>query len=384
MQRRTKHLLLIIFSLIAVAVLIWYGTRPKPVMVSVAAVERGRVESTVANTRAGTVETCHRARLAPAMGGQVVRLLVKKGDAVEKGQPLMEFWNKDLEARLHLAESQQRAAKASMDEACIRAGIAARNYDRSKQLQQQQLISEEQLDTTKSDMEASAAACSAAKASVQVGNDQIAFAKAQLSQTKLIAPFKGVVADITGEPGEYVTPSPPGIPTPPAIDLVDPSCLYVEAPIDEIDAPRVKLDMKARITLDAFPKQAFKGVVRRIAPYVLNIEKQARTVDVDVYFNDPAQATRLLPGYSADVEIILDTHDNTLRIPTEAVLEGNRVLVYDPKSATLVERTIKVGLANWQYTEVLDGLQEHDQVVTSVQREGVKAGARVTLEHNAT
>lgn len=382
MQRRHKRLIVISAVLLVVALLVWFSTRPDPIAVTLASVERARVEATVANTRAGTIETCQRARLAPTQGGQVARLLVKEGDAVEKGQPLMELWNDDLSARLRLAESEARAARARADEACIRAGIAGREYARSEQLHREQLISDDVVDKAMSSMEASAAACTAAQASVQVSTNQIALAKAQLGRTLITAPFKGVVAEITGEPGEYVTPSPPGIPTPPAVDLVDPNCLYVEAPIDEIDAPRVKLKMQARITLDAFGKQAFAGEVRRIAPYVLDVEKQARTVAVEVYFNDAAQIARLLPGYSADVEIILEARDDTLRIPTEAVLEGNRVLVYDPQSSTLSERSIKPGLANWQYTEILEGVQEHEQVVTSVQREGVKAGAKVTFEQS--
>ncbi|HEY0634111.1 MAG TPA: efflux RND transporter periplasmic adaptor subunit [Gammaproteobacteria bacterium] len=382
MQRRTRRLLVAALLAVAVAALIGYQTRPAPVAVLVAPVERAKVEATVANTRAGSVETCQRARLAPAMGGQVARLLVKKGDEVRKGQPLMELWSDDLAAQLRLAESESRAAKARSEEACVQAGIAARDQQRSEQLFLQQLISEEQRDRTHSTMQATAAACSAARASVQVSINRIALVKAQLERTRITAPFSGVVAEITGEPGEYVTPSPPGIPTPPAVDLVDPACLYVIAPIDEIDAPRVKLGMAARITLDAFGNQAFSGEVRRIAPYVLNIEKQARTVDVDVYFNPPEQIGTLLPGYSADVEIILDARDNTLRIPSEAVLERNRVLVYDPQSDTLSERPIEAGLTNWQYTEVISGLQAHEQVVTSVQRDGVKAGAKVTLESN--
>lgn len=382
MQRRHKRILFFILLIGAIAALIGYQTRPQPVAVTVAAVERARVESTVANTRAGTIETCQRARLAPTLGGQVARLLVKKGDAVEKGQPLMELWSDDLAARLRLAESEARAARARADEACIRAGIAARDYERAEQLHREQLIADDVVDKAKSGMAASAAACTAAQAGVQVSRDQIALARAQLGRTRITAPFKGVVAEITGEPGEYVTPSPPGIPTPPAVDLVDPDCLYVAAPIDEIDAPRVKLKMPARITLDAYGKQHFDGEVRRIAPYVLNIEKQARTVDVEVYFNHLEQLGTLLPGYSADVEIILEAREATLRIPSEAVLEGNRVLVYESQSGTLKERSFKPGLANWQYTEILEGLQEQEQVVTSVQREGVKAGAKAKLEQN--
>ena len=74
---------------------------------------------------------------------------------------------------------------------------------------------------------------------------------------------------------------------------------------------------------------------------------------------------------------ILEAHASEM-----AELLGERCLVIEPGSSTLVERTITTGLANWQYTEVTEGLKEGEQVVTSVQREGVKAGARVTVAAN--
>jgi HlyD family secretion protein len=120
----------------------------------------------------------------------------------------------------------------------------------------------------------------------------------------LYAPFDGTVAKIVGELGEYSTPSPPGVPTPPAIDLIDDTCLYVKAPMDEVDAPKIQVGLPVRVSLDALPKQPLPGKVRRVAPYVLAVEKQARTVDVEVDFERPATGN-LLVGYSADVEIVL-------------------------------------------------------------------------------
>jgi HlyD family secretion protein len=78
--------------------------------------------------------------------------------------------------------------------------------------------------------------------------------------------------------------------------VIDTSCLYVSAPIDEVDATAIRTGMEARITLDAFPKTNFKGRVRRIAPYVLEIEKQARTVEVETVFADLPGNENLLPG----------------------------------------------------------------------------------------
>lgn len=213
-----------------------------------------------------------------------------------------------------------------------------------------------------------------------MSKSRLAVAEAALSRTRLTAPFDGIIAEVNGELGEYVTPSPVGIPTPPAVDLIDTSCLYVAAPIDEVDAPEIKVAMPARISLDAFSKEYFKGKVRRVAPYVLDMAKQARTVDIEVEFLSEKDNVNMLPGYSADVEVILDAHKDTLRIPTEALLEGYRVYVYDADSQTIHEIAVKVGLSNWQFTEIKQGLEAGQQIVTSIDREGVVGGARVKVE----
>jgi HlyD family secretion protein len=120
--------------------------------------------------------------------------------------------------------------------------------------------------------------------------------------------------------------------------------------------------------------------VRRIAPYVLDVEKQARTVEVEVEFTSQEDSAGLLPGYTADVEVILDQRDNVLRVPTEAVLEGSRVLVYSDSDATLQARQFQSGVSNWHHTEVLSGLEEGERIVISVDRDGVEAGAVVRPE----
>jgi len=137
-----------------------------------------------------------------------------------------------------------------------------------------------------------------------------------------------------------------------------------------------------RISLDALPKQSFPGTVKRVAPYVSAVEKQARTVDVEANFDDPGQAGKLLVGYSADIEVILAVRDDVVRVPTSALLEGGRVLVAGP-AGKLEERKVKTGLANWEYTEVVDGLNAGERVVTSLERAGVKAGAAYAVEEKA-
>jgi HlyD family secretion protein len=178
---------------------------------------------------------------------------------------------------------------------------------------------------------------------------------------------------------EFVTPSPVGIPTPPVIDLIEDNCFYVSAPIDEVDAAAVRVGMTVRVSLDAFKDRKFAGTVRRISPYVLDIEKQARTVEIETSFSDPGDFKNLLAGYSADVEIIIATRDDTLKIPTEAVLDGKRVFVYLPAEKKIRERTIATGLANWVSTEVVSGLEEGQSVVINVDKPGLADGTAAVL-----
>jgi HlyD family secretion protein len=357
---------------IGVTTYMWFG-RTKPVEVSVQPVSYGVVQDTVANTRAGTIKACRRAGISPSIGGQIASLPVKEGDAVKTGHVLMELWNDDLLAQLQQATSEAKAVEASARQACIKAEVARRDASRLKSLRKDNLTSEGEVDKADSEARAQQSACNAAMAKIEVSKARIQVVQAELERTRLEAPFDGIVAEVNGEVGEFVTPSPVGIPTPPTVDLVDVSCLYVSAPIDEVDAPQIRVGMAANISLDAMAGQLFEGRVRRIAPYVLELEKQARTVDVEVDFLCSENCQNMLPGYSADIEVVLDEREAALRIPTEAILEGNKVLLLTG-DGLLEEREISTGLSNWDWTEVTGGLAEDQEVVLSVEREGVGDG----------
>ena len=366
-------------ALAAVAAAVIWTTRPTPVAVSLVRAETGLVEKTVANTRAGTVKACRRARLSPSAGGQIAGLPVREGDKVKRGQLLLELWNKDLDAQLMLTRQEAASAAATARAHCIEAEQAAREAQRQQSLLARKLVSEEQADRTVSTARADSAACEAARANAAVSEARIGVAEATLEKTRLVAPFDGVVAEINGELNEYVTPSPIGIPTPPAIDLIDNRCFYVLAPIDEVDVAAIAVGQPARVTLDAFSDRRFDGRVRRVADYVLDLEKQARTVDVEVELTNPEEISQLLAGYSADVEIILAVRRDTLRIPTESLVEGNRVYRY--RSDDTVELlTVETGTSNWDHTEILSGLAPGDEVVVSIEKPGLGDGVAVKRE----
>jgi HlyD family secretion protein len=372
-----KKTLIIVLAVIAIGIAYFALRKPEPVTVKTATVEQGEVSATVSNTRVGTIKACRRAYLAPATGGQVAELHVKEGDRVKRDQLLMEVWNKDLKEQMKLQEAQIKANRATAEQTCLMAASAQREADRLVRLRQKnQFVSEEQVDIKSTEAKAKRAACGAAYDTITVSRANLDLTRASIERTLVLAPFDGTVAEINVELGEFVTPSPPGIPTLPAIDLLDVSCLYVSAPIDEVDAPQIKTGMKACVSLDAFgSEKRCSGTVNRIAPYVQEKEKQARTVEVEVKLTDPQDLKDLLPGYSADIEVLLSDKRQALRVPAEAVLDNNRVLLMRD-DGVLEERTFEPGLSNWNYVEVLSGLKAGDKVVLSVGQEGVVAGAR--------
>ena len=373
--KKNLRLISLFIIISAIALASWYFTRPKPLAVELATVATGNVEATIVNTRAGTIKACQRSNLAPIAGGQIAKIWVKEGDRVQKGQTLLELWNVDLQAHRELAQRQLAMSQERRREICILAENARRESIRTHQLVEKGFVSSQRAEDADANARARQAGCDAAISDIKRAEAQMRVAQAGLDRTIITAPFSGVIAHISGELGEFTTPSPPGIPTPPTIDLINDSCLYVNAPMDEVDAPKIKVGQEARITLDAMPNKIFPGKIRRIAPYVTEIEKQARTVDIEVEFQQLTEDI-LLVGYSADVEVILERRNEVLRIPTQAIRQNNTVWVVDAHSK-LIERQLETGLSNWSFTEIRSGLKEGDQILISFDQNNIKAGVAV-------
>ena len=351
---------------------------PDPVPVEVVTVSAGRVEETVTNSRAGTVVARRRAKLSPEFGGIVVSILFREGQKVRKGDALLRLDDRLQQAECSLAERELEAVLAQKDQACLAAERAARERTHISQLAEQEIASSDLEDKATTDAEKSAAACEAARANVERARAASELARRKLDKTILRAPFEGVVAELTTEVGEWITPSPPALPVPAVVDILDPGSVYISAPMDEVDSARIAAGQPVRVTVDSFPGQSFPGRLSRVAPYVLDIEAQNRTVEIEVDLDDADSVARLLPGTSADVEVILEEREGVLRVPTSALLQGNQVLVVEQDR--LVAREVRLGLQNWDYTEVVSGLSAGEEVVLSLDRPGVEPGARVVVE----
>jgi len=348
--------------------------RPDPIPVTVFVVARGQVEETVTNSKAGTVRTRHRAKLGPSLGGRVAAVRVEKGDRVRAGDVLLQIDDAEYRAGVTLSERAGSAAEESAKQSCLEAALAQRDHDRTEGLARDRVVSEQGLDQARSRRDVTSASCAAARARASQLESELQVARTELAKTVLRAPFDGVVAELTVERGEWVTPSPPGLPMPSVIDLIDTEAIYVSAPLDEVDRGKVVVGQPVRITLDAAPARSFSGRITRVAPYILDIAEQSRTFEVEAVFDDPEVARTFPPGASTDVEVILDVRPNVVRVPTYAVLDRARVLVLEGER--LASRPVAVGLENWEFAEITRGLSEGDRVVVSLDRVEVQAGAR--------
>jgi HlyD family secretion protein len=352
--------------------------RPASIPVSVFRVAAGRVEETVTNSKAGTVKSRRRATLSTEIGGRVAALPVREGQSVKAGDLLLRLSDDDPAAQVALQERSAEAARMVEREACDAAEQAERDLERSRALAAQAIVSTSILEQSQSRRDTTRSACEAAKARARQADAAVRLARVQRDKTDLRAPFDGVVAEISTEVGEWITPSPPGLPIPPVVEIIDPAAIYVSAPLDEVDVARVTAGRTVRVTMDAFPGSSFPGKVVRVAPYVQDLQEQNRTFEIEVELDDPAFARTLVPGSSADVEVILDARDGVLRVPSYALLEGGRVLVV--RDGRLVERKVRTGLRNWAFTEVTEGLSAGDLVCVTLDRAEIRDGARVRVE----
>jgi HlyD family secretion protein len=303
---------------------------------------------------------------------------VRKGDRVRKGQILVRLAGADYQAQVNLQQRSIDAARAGEREACQRADQAERDLARMTALARDSLVSQDLKEQAQTQRDATAAGCQAARSRVEQSQASLEFARATRGKTELRAPFDGVVADLRGEVGEWITPSPPGVPIPALVELLDPDAIYVSAPLDEVDVGRVRMGQVVRVTIDAYPGRAIAGHLTRIAPYVIDVQQQSRTFEVEVDLEDVAFARTLLPGSSADVEVILDSRDGVLRVPSYALIDGKKALVL--RDGGLVAVPVEIGLRNWGFAEVRaaspPATSSSSRSTARTSREGARARSR--------
>jgi HlyD family secretion protein len=200
-------------------------------------------------------------------------------------------------------------------------------------------------------------------------------ARVALQRTLITAPFDGVVSARLVQPGQTVAPSTP------LFSLVDRDDIHVRATFDEVDVGRLATGQHARLLLDSFPGRTFEGVLDEISPTVSTSKQENRTVTGKIRFTGDAAGVR--PGMSADAEIVVGSSDDALFLPTDVIVQskgaGGRPSVLVVRGGRVQPQKVETGLSNWDFTEIVSGVSESEQVVSSLDVPGLTPGARVRI-----
>ncbi len=372
--------------------------------VTTVAVERGRVEQTITAIASGTVKATAASLVAAGSMGTVVNIPRDEGDRVAKGELLVEMRHTELDAQVRLAEANLEVAESRLKQAEMGTTInskvsstrvaqaqaqydqARKDFEQAKTLMDKNSIARNLFDKAETafkvadEMLAAAKASEGenlvrdeevimAKANVKQLEAGVALAKATLDNAFVKAPFDGVVAKTLREVGEAVTIGMP------LLQFVDPSDLYVEAPFDEANASQIKVGQKVRINIDAYRGTDFYGTVDFISPVVSLNPDLSRTLNVKVHIEEGKD--KFITGMSADVIILVDEKDKAIYAPTESLIRQE--FAYVVENGRAVRRDVKTGVGNWNTIEITEGLNEGDQLITSVSIAALKEGVKVKV-----
>ncbi|MBW1809621.1 MAG: efflux RND transporter periplasmic adaptor subunit [Deltaproteobacteria bacterium] len=360
-------------ALVGVIAVVVYAIWPKKVIeVRTIAVAKGQVEEIVTSIQAGEVKSSRQASIRAITLGRVGDLKVGRGTRVETGQILVELESISLRARLRLARANLSAGLSAQRAAQLRKDVAYRALERSKKLAAKGALAKQALDRVQTEYDVAHESMSTVEANLAQLRASIDLALAALEESRIRAPFSGTVTKVHVEMGESVMIGAP------ILDLVDDSTITVVASVDEADAGRLKKGMPVRVECDAYPDTKFAGELIWIAEVVIRDVRQNRHFEVEVGLD--GQASKMKVGMAADIEIIIESAKQVLFVPSNTIMRrGDLQQVYVVEGGQASLRTIKTGLSNWERTQVVEGLQEGDRVIVSLEVKGLKDGAKVHI-----
>lgn len=382
----------------------YLALRQPAIEVTAMTMSRGHVEQTVASIAAGTVKAGIDSRIAAEIMGKIVAIPAEEGRHVEEGDLLIELNHDELDAQVRLAEANLAAGRALGNQTQIGATVyedvsatqvsqaraqmeqAEADFKRLENLFRQKAVSQSDRDQAALAARVAREAYQAAlanqrqnqarqeevlssRANIEQLEAAVTVAKAMQAKAFIRAPFSGVIGDIFVDEGEAVTP---GVPL---LQLIQDSVRYVEAPFDEANAAELKVGQATRLNLDAYRGVDFPGEVEYIAPVVMLNPDLSRTLNVKVRVLEDQE--KFIPGMSADVVVLVDEKEDVLYLPSEALVRQRYAYVVENGIAR--RREVKIGIGNWKTTEILEGLQEGETVITSVSIKELQDGVKVRI-----
>lgn len=314
------------------------ATKNATVPVEVQPLKRAEMVAVYSGT--APIEAHEEATVVAKVGGEVRQIFVEEGDSVQAGQVLARLDGDRL--RLTLAQTDANLRKLERD------------YKRTLELADKGLVPKSTAENTKYDLDA-----------LRAGYDS---ARLELSYTEIRAPINGVISARKIKVGNTIGPNDPTF----TVTDLDPLLAFVHVP--EKEFRKLAPGQNAEVVIDALGGTRFVGTISRISP---TVDPQTGTFRARVEVPD---ATRTLkPGMFARVNIVYERRQDALQLPRTAILDADgQQSVFVVAGGKAEQRTIRTGLANGGWIEVLDGLEGSEQIVT-VGQAGLKTGTLVKI-----
>ena len=314
------------------------ATKNATVPVEVQPLKRAEMVAVYSGT--APIEAHEEATVVAKVGGEVRQIFVEEGDSVQAGQVLARLDGDRL--RLTLAQTDANLRKLERD------------YKRTLELAEKGLVPKSTAENTKYDLDA-----------LRAGYDS---ARLELSYTEIRAPINGVISARKIKVGNTIGPNDPTF----TVTDLDPLLAFVHVP--EKEFRKLAPGQNAEVVIDALGGTRFIGTISRISP---TVDPQTGTFRARVEVPD---ATRTLkPGMFARVNIVYERRQDALQLPRTAILDADgEQSVFVVAGGKAEQRTIRTGLANGGWIEVLDGLEGSEQIVT-VGQAGLKTGTLVKI-----
>ncbi|HAM72644.1 MAG TPA: hypothetical protein DCM86_13465 [Verrucomicrobiales bacterium] len=329
-----------------------------------AAVESRNIRFTV--SAAGEITPAEQVSVRPEINGKIATLTVDIGDSVKKGTVLFSLDDRDLQIEKEGQDKEIDRARVQMDQ-------AERNYLRNKQLFEEKLVSQEVYEDVRTQYELSKNTLSKAEKSLELVLDR-------LKKTRIVAPFDCTVLTRPVSVGQAVSGSGGFNSGTEVLTIADLNQLIINAHINQADITRLKVDQEVEVAVEAIPGLKVSGRVERIAPQAIiknNIKGfSARILLTNV---DP----RIRPSMTANIKIPVASAENVLSIPLASIFtelnpatQQMERFVYVKTESGFEHRTVQVGVADYFYAEIQNGLAAGDAVSLEEPKEEAEKRAK--------
>ncbi len=325
------------------------------VKVEVSRVERGEIEKIV--SAPGEIRSKEERKINAEVTAEVVKLFVEEGDWVKKGQILVKLDSTEQFASYKRALANVGAQRADLE-------FKREQLKRKKELYEKGLISRENFENIATEVEL-------ASSILENARTELSRARRSLDRTTIRSPIQGTVMDINKEEGEVVVAGTINNPGSIILTVSDLEEMEMVADVNESQIPLISIKNTARITVDAFTDTAFIGTVY----YKASMPKEAGSsaaVEFEVKISIPHH-TGMLPGMSANCEIITAKKDSVLRIPLQAlVTKEKKSGVYKIEEGKTKFVEVATGITEGMRVEIIEGLEENDLIVSGPIRTLIK------------